>query len=192
MWKRLIFDDRYEVSDQGQVRSVEHTREYSRKGIKVRRTHSGRILRPYISRRGYEYVALGAKCKHMAVHRLVLFTFSKVDLCTKIHVNHKNGNKRDNRLDNLEFCTPKENILHSRKVLKSRGKCLNIDQVKDVIVASNSGRRVNDLAKEYGISRQAISGILTERFWNNSNYPELKEVREKFPPTIRNRKHIPQ
>jgi hypothetical protein len=74
----------------------------------------GRWLKQSLSNCGYPYVCLykEGKISNKYVHRLLAKTLlSKVD--GKLHVNHKNGIKTDNRLCNLEWCTPKENKVHA-------------------------------------------------------------------------------
>lgn len=94
----------------GRVRSLERLVTNS-KGVTKR--IKGRILKP-INRNGYYVVNLhaNARCKMLLVHRLVAETFIP-NLYTKEQVNHKNGIKLDNRLENLEWTTPKENTHHA-------------------------------------------------------------------------------
>jgi hypothetical protein len=90
----------YEVSSDGWVRS--------------RR----RVLKPLPHPSGYRCVILSdAPRKLMAyVHRLAADAFLAPD-ATRPEVNHKNGDKADNRVANLERCTKSENAIHAREVL---------------------------------------------------------------------------
>ena len=106
-WKSVIgYEDLYEVSSDGRVRSVRH------KKLKE--------CKQQIDHKGYIRVCLykNGKTKNARVHRLVLEAFvGKSDL----QVDHIDGNKKNNNLSNLEYVTPKENIMrylqnNSRKV----------------------------------------------------------------------------
>jgi hypothetical protein len=90
---------RYLIDDQGVVVS----------------THKGKwkVLKPFVQQgSGYLRVDLCASGKvfKLSVHRLVLLAFVGH---SSLEVNHKNGVKTDNRLENLEYCTSKENTAHS-------------------------------------------------------------------------------
>lgn len=92
----------YEVSDTGQVRSC--TGRYK-----------GRILSQH-TRKGYPYVTLRSrgKRKKFSVHRLVASAFL-LGLEGQDQVNHRDGNKQNNNIDNLEWCTPLENTRHANR-----------------------------------------------------------------------------
>lgn len=74
----------------------------------------GRWMKPRVDKCGYPYVTLfkdGVR-KYPKVHRAVLMAFSGGD-APPLQVNHKNGNKQDNRLENLEWVTASENRKHA-------------------------------------------------------------------------------
>ena len=90
-------DDRYEVSNLGNVRNKK----------------TGRVLRPRPNfKNGYGRVNLGGKDHY--VHRLVAGNFFDDDGGReRLDVNHKDGNPNNNAIWNLEYCTRRENIHHA-------------------------------------------------------------------------------
>lgn len=70
---------------------------------------------PHMNENGYLQVSLMCQNKRIfrKVHRLVMMTFSYIEGCEKLQVNHKNGIKTDNSYFNLEWATPKENVSHA-------------------------------------------------------------------------------
>lgn len=102
VWKPVVgFEQFYEVSNMGNIRR--------KKSGRLRRINYAQI---------YPTVLLSVNGKHktLRVHRLVATAFLE-PVQGKTHVNHKNGNHRDNRVENLEFVTQAENNLHAYRVL---------------------------------------------------------------------------
>lgn len=99
----------YEVSDQGRVRSNDR---YLSAGYGSLRFHKGRVLAPRLGTNGYHYVQVNGKNgKSRSIHSLVATAFI-LNPENKPHVNHLNGIRTDNRVENLEWVTPSENIRH--------------------------------------------------------------------------------
>lgn len=96
---------------------------YVTKNGEVYRYKFGKIklLKSYSKSKKYNYQKVSLyKDKQrytFYVHQLVAKTFLPYD-ANRTEVNHKNGNKLDNRLINLEFCNRKENMLHYFKIIK--------------------------------------------------------------------------
>lgn len=95
-WKMV--NPNYSVSDDGRVRNEV----------------TGRILKPVSMKNGYTAVCITYKGKRAmhCIHRLVAGAFLPEDPA-RLHVNHRDGCKTNNRLENLEWCTPAENLRHA-------------------------------------------------------------------------------
>lgn len=111
-WRAVVgYEGLYEVSNQGQVRSVNR----SRKGrydcsARVR----GQMLKP-INQNGYLLATLrkGGIQKHYRIHRLVADAFIPNENPERNRVNHIDGDKSNNNVTNLEWCTYRENAIHA-------------------------------------------------------------------------------
>lgn len=114
IWKdTFVHPNSYEVSNMGRVRSKERL-VLGKWGNKAHR--SSVLLRPGISKTGYSRVSLVEDNvrKNVSVHRLVAKAFLPIVEKFKDQVNHKDGNKLNNTVDNLEWCTISENNVHAR------------------------------------------------------------------------------
>ena len=109
IWRSVVgFEDRYDVSNLGRVRSKDHAyMQVSRGGRPYLHTKRGRILKPGIASNGYPSVVLGRKNTKM-VHRLVAEAF--LGLCPEGYETcHKDGDRSSPRLDNIYWGTRSEN-----------------------------------------------------------------------------------
>ena len=114
IWKDVVgYEGVYQVSNTGKVKRIG---EYTNQTGKTWK--SERILKPGCKAKGYLYVQLSkeGKASPKHVHRLVAEAFIE-NPDNKPTVNHKNGNKSDNAVDNLEWTTYTENNIHSVRVL---------------------------------------------------------------------------
>ena len=86
---------------------------------------NGRPLKPNINGKGYKYVIFckNGKTKTMMVHRIIALTFVPNPMNLPV-VNHKDGNKLNNKAENFEWTTNKGNIIHARDEL-----CINFGEV---------------------------------------------------------------
>ena len=135
----------------------------------------GRILKPQ-QRNNYLIVSLSrdGKSKSQSVHRIIMKTFKGESNLT---VNHIDGNKHNNKLENLEYCTPRDN---SRHVFISKIKTTNTEKFKDEIIKDyKNGVTLTKLTKKYHVDLRHLKIFLLE------NGFELKERRTgKYPKII--------
>lgn len=98
-------DGRYYVSNYGRVMSVGGKRQVNKLNKKT-------IMGTQLNNNGYLFVKLFYNGKHntFTVHKLVMTIFKGYE--DKLDINHIDGDKTNNRLDNLEYCTRKENMEH--------------------------------------------------------------------------------
>lgn len=134
------------------------------------KTH--KILSVQLDKNGYEKVRLiseDGKRHRYSVHRLVLENFNPIDGMQDFQVNHIDRDKRNNRLENLEWTTCKENIAHAiknnlRSKINGAAK-LTIEQVKEIFIRSHKGETNISLGKEFGIHPDQIGRIKNRHSW---------------------------
>jgi len=96
-WKQLIEHDRYFISNTGELKNIDD-----------------KTLKVGLDSRGYKsyHARIGEKHITLRIHRLVAKYFLN-DWNEFLQVNHINGNKTDNNVENLEMVTPSENVKHA-------------------------------------------------------------------------------
>lgn len=162
VWKPIpAFEGHYEVSNFGRVRSVDRTIEYV-DGRKPR-FFSGGVKPPYKKDNGYLSVTLYKNRRGTTryIHRLVLLAFADTKNTDTLEVNHKDGDKGNNRLDNLEWVSSSENKIHA--VNTGLHKSIRKLTDEDIQYIRNNPNNLmqKELAKMFGVTRGHISMIRT-------------------------------
>ena len=163
------FEGRYAVTEDGRVWG------YEKRGIGIGkgRWKKERWLPLRLGRGGYMYTSLNKNSTQsvFSVHRIVALTYIPNPNCLP-QVNHKDGNKHNNSLSNLEWCTPKENTAHALLTgLKAVGEQSHNSILKksevEYIKKNYKPHVVTQisLARKFSVSREAINGIINGRNW---------------------------
>jgi hypothetical protein len=163
----------YQVSNLGRVRSLD--RMIGQKGG-GKQFKSGRILRPRNHPHGYVFISLykDGIANQVLIHRLVAIVFIP-NPSNLPEVNHKNFNKKDNFVENLEWMTTKDNTRHAfaaGKINTSKGdnhfrSIVNSEKVIDMIKLFNSGIKMCDIARKFQVSYPCVFGIVKRKNWKH-------------------------
>ena len=167
VWKDVAGYPGYQVSDQGRV-------------IGKR----GKVIRGARDKDGYAIICVNTRSpnvKTLKVHKLIVEAFIGI-IPEGMHVNHKNGIKSDNRLDNLEVVTPAENTLHGFRSLGRIGRntaprrgsnhhnsVLTEDDVRRIRSLHADGYSAYRMFKEqlFPVSIPVLVGIIKRKGWTH-------------------------
>jgi hypothetical protein len=180
VWKPILgYGGLYEVSDLGNVRSLDREVTIRAPSYTCKSRIKGRVLKP--GRKTTPYGATyftvdlcrDGKISHCYIHILVAKTFLG-DRSDTMEVNHKHGNTTDNRLSELEWMTRKDNAIHARRVLR---KCLGEkagraklkeEQVLEIRERHRTtGATPLAMAPEYDVHVCTIQRILANTRWRH-------------------------
>lgn len=162
-WKDIGYKQ-YQINSSGMIRSVDKVLKNGKNSTMLRK---GRILKTYPTNSGYLMASLSASHKSFYIHRLVVENFIR-KIKPGEEVNHKDGNKLNNKLSNLEIMTISENKIHSYKILGQKPHNLKLTKQKADVIRKKyaSGNFLQkELAKLYNVSPMVISRII-----NNIQY----------------------
>lgn len=177
VWKDIAESSGYQVSDNGQIRSLR-----TRKPCVLKQ----RILGKYL----IVVLTINGRKQARSVHRLVAKAFVP-NPENKPEVNHINGDKLDNRAENLEWVTHAENLAHAaaNHLMRSGTSSPRAKLSKDEIACVRSMFKpysrefgVTALAKQFGVCVKTIQSIVRGRTYKN-------EQGQLHPPTLR---HVPE
>ena len=156
------YEGYYEISNLGRDRSTSY------KGVKIHKT--------FITKKGYLNVIFCVKRKieHKLIHRLVAEAFIP-NINNYSTVNHKDENKVNNCVENLEWLSVEDNNRYSNK------KMLTKEQVLQIPSFIKEGYTQLEIANHFNVSRRTIQFILNGEHWNNLgiDFTKLKCNRKK-------------
>jgi hypothetical protein len=178
IWRTVPgYEGKYEASSLGQVRSLSRMLPC----LHTTALRKGRVLKPYPNPRWkYLTVALGGETGPMTVHRIVASTFL-TPAEGREHVNHKDGDRQNNRLENLEWISRSENMRHASRVLgRNNGELhgmakLTPDDVDDIRIVHAFGASMGSIARAYGLVPCTVHSIVHGRSWKRHLGTQAKE-----------------
>jgi hypothetical protein len=155
-WKVWPQNENYEVSNLGRVRSKARWVQAGKGG---KRWVEGKILKIGYNMKGYDVLHISFwdnklkkdKKKSHSLHRVVAETFIP-NPNNKAQVNHINGNKKDNRVENLEWVTMQENLDHARYELNTC-KLVSLKQINE-LYESNPNMSLAEFVQQLGQLRR--------------------------------------
>lgn len=180
-WKDIKnYEGYYQVSNLGNIRSIDRIvkQTNSKNKDKFQYNHyKGVILKTFINNSGYECITLtkSSKSRNFLVHRLVAEAFLEKTILDSV-INHKDENKINNIVENLEWCTPKYNSNYGtnlKRISSKLGKKVyQYDINKNLINIFNSSKEASFYTKipDRGIRKACYSNKLYKNyFWSYEN-----------------------
>ena len=169
-WKDIIgYEGLYEISNLGRVKSL----------IKYKGTDE-RILKPLKNKKGYLQVILhkDKKIKNYVIHRLVALHFIPNDDLSKTQVNHKDENKENNNVNNLEWCdVAYNNNYGTRNERNSKSNINHPDMSKQIQQYSLDGKTLiktfpsmHEIQRTLGFCQSNISLCCNGKYKTAYNY----------------------
>lgn len=162
-WKNVVgFENKYKISNKGNVKALRS---------KTRRIAI--IKKPHHDKNGYLTIVLYSKHKTLSIslHRLVAIHFISNPKGEK-QVNHINGIKTDNRVENLEWVSCKENIRHAWINGLSNVSHNQLKSVSNMVIDIKTNityKSITEASKAIGMKRRTLSHMLNGDHKNTTN-----------------------
>lgn len=190
IWKKVAVNSDYEVSNMGNIRSHKHgktrmLKPFRRGGLKKDEQNRGGYLSVRLLDNGTEH--------DFAVHRLVAMAFIPNPDNLPI-VNHKNGIRNDNRVENLEWCNNSYNIWHSYNVLNNSNgieRAVTQYDVKGKFICKHDS--ISNAEKETGVNSSSIAEVCRKNtyrktaggfIWRYADDEDVEIKYEKMSPVV--------
>jgi len=174
IWKDIKgYEGFYQVSNLGNIKSLKSFL-FTKSGIKKQRRE--RLMNQTIKYNGYKTIMFSINNNHKRfhVHRIVAQTFI-LNIENKPQVNHKNGIKADNRVENLEWVTASENSIHAIKnnLIKTGEDSSYSKLTKNQVLIIRRLFKINPnfnktyVAKKLGVRDTTIHKIINNQRWKH-------------------------
>lgn len=177
IWKPIKgYEESYMVSNMGRIKSIFTS--FTEKNGKIR-PHKPRILKQHFSSTGYLLIGLFGKT--FKVHRLVGEAFIPRDSENYV-INHKDFNPLNNRVDNLEWTTQRENVLHA--IEHHRNSAYTYPDKKQIIELYKMGCTASEIAEQLGTTKSIVHNIIhkarisRKTYRRKSKYMDLEQLKE--------------
>ena len=172
VWTKLVYPNipeklnRFEISNYGRLKNV----------------HSQHIYKPNVLNSGYYSVrtSLGNRENkiHILIHKAVAYTFL-LNPNNLPEVNHKDGNKTNNHVDNLEWCTSHENQQHkydigliNKEVISGENNhsakltAKDVGYIREHCIRGSREYGVHAMARKFSVSHPTILSLLNYKTWS--------------------------
>ena len=171
IWKDIPeYEGSYKVSNTGRVKSFISTFNGSKRNVVKEK-----ILKPLPAHGGYLRVCLTHYNKTLHsyyIHRLVLIAFKGYDK-ERMFVNHINGNKQDNRLENLEWVTPSENMKHAYRIGLEK-PCDNGFKKKVIMIKDGKPIKeyisIREMCRKENLDRRSVLRTLSGKYSHHHGF----------------------
>lgn len=173
IWKDVKgYEGRYKASSLGRIKSLKY-------GVFGPDYGKEKILNPVKMKKGYMRVSF--KDRKILVHRLVAEAFGIIknhSYKKPVQINHIDGDKTNNKIDNLEACNQSDNMKHAFKIgLKkpfrgeSNGHSVYKEEtIKKIIVMSRAGFKRKQIQICLGLKKSIVRDVLSKKSWAHLNH----------------------
>ncbi len=174
-WKDIPgYEKMYQASNLGRIRSLDR---YVKGNKNKLRLYPGSILKGTPDKDGYLKLSLSKENKQISfgIGRLVAKTFLE-NINNFKEINHKDGNKQNNSIDNLEWCTRSQNEKHAydtgliKKKFGEQHHNAKLTNEAVRVIRNSFTLTHQELANIFGVNRKCVGNIINFKNWRNTQW----------------------